>query len=354
MATTFDVIFLGNLAIIDPVQSNRSLDTMAVESWLGTYGSISKPLVWSINPRSFPGDTFAGDNAVSSGRVTVDGVQEIHDATMVFDAMITFGNGVTEPITAVVVRSSNGDVYFIPELSYGAAQAAIKAAPIRSLTLNAPVYSNRYSTGVELAANRSVPDMAPCVAKGTKIATSVGAMPVENLKSGDLVMTRDSGLQPVRWVGRRNLMAGDLSRHPDWAPVRIPAGTLGAGNPQEDLLVSPNHRILITNNRATLYVGEAEVLVAASHLLGVPGIHRCPMDQVSYFQVLFDQHEVILSNGAWTESFQPSALSLGAIDAAQRAEVLALFPELQHGSTTGSWRSARRVAKAHEARLLTG
>ena len=74
---------------------------------------------------------------------------------------------------------------------------------------------------------------------------------------------------------------------------------------------------------------------------------------VSYIHVMFDQHEVILSNGAWTESFQPGDYTLKGIGNAQRQEILELFPELEHEEGLRAYSSARRSLKKHEAALLT-
>jgi hypothetical protein len=114
-------------------------------------------------------------------------------------------------------------------------------------------------------------------------------------------------------------------------------------------MVSPQHRMLVSTARAEMLFGEAEVLVAAVHLVGRPGITRARVAQVSYIHLLFDQHEIILADGVWTESFQPGTATLDGMDAPQRAEVLALFPQLAWGAL---FPAARITLKAHEARVL--
>ncbi|AZL57529.1 hypothetical protein EI545_00915 [Tabrizicola piscis] len=191
----------------------------------------------------------------------------------------------------------------------------------------------------------------PCFTPGTLITTDRGDIPVEALVPGDLVLTRDNGLQPLRWVGRRELSLLDLMADPDLQPVRIGLDALDGAGPVRPMLVSPQHRLLLEGARAELLFGEAEVLVAAKHLLGQTGVSRVlPTDGISYIHILFDQHEIVQSDGIWTESFQPAERMLSAMETEVRAEVLALFPAL--AQVDGQITSARPSLKAHEARVL--
>ncbi|SDY02464.1 Ig-like domain-containing protein [Citreimonas salinaria] len=199
----------------------------------------------------------------------------------------------------------------------------------------------------------NIEEVVPCFTPGTLIATPQGERPVEDLKPGDRVITRDNGIQQIAWVGRKDLTGRDLARAPHMNPVLIRQGALGKGLPEQDMLVSPNHRVLVASDRAALYFEEREVLVAAKHLTGIGGIDTVEAAAVSYIHVMFERHEVILSNGAWTESFQPGDYSLRGIDEAQREEILALFPELAHATGLESYGAARRSLKRHEALLLT-
>ncbi|MBK0328302.1 Hint domain-containing protein [Rhodobacteraceae bacterium F11138] len=191
-----------------------------------------------------------------------------------------------------------------------------------------------------------------CFAPGTRIATAAGDVAVEDLSPGDKVITRDNGLQPVRWAGRRDLDAAELIASPRLRPVLIRAGSLGPNMPERDLLVSPNHRMLLTGSEAHLLFEEPEVLVPAKHLTGLDGVQRVCPDGVSYIHVMFDAHEVIRADGAWSESFQPGDMSLAGIARAQRDEILRLFPELRQTQGMNAYRSARRSLKRHESQLL--
>src|SRR6056297_629851 len=197
-----------------------------------------------------------------------------------------------------------------------------------------------------------IENIVPCFTPGTRIATPRGEVAVEDLREGDRVITRDNGLQEVRWVGSRGLGAADLMAAPHLRPVRIRAGALGHGLPEHDMLVSPQHRVLLTSERAALYFGEREVLAAARHLTGMEGIAEARTTGTTYIHFMCDRHEVVLSDGAWTESFQPGEQVLDGMGDAPREEIFALFPELREQTGVDAYQAARRSLKRHEARLL--
>lgn len=200
---------------------------------------------------------------------------------------------------------------------------------------------------------KNIENVIPCFTPGTLIATPRGEVPVESLRAGDRIITRDSGMQEIRWVGRRDMSWGDLTAAPHLKPILIRQGSLGNGLPERDMMVSPNHRVLVANDRTALYFDEHEVLVSAKHLAGGKGVHSVDAAGVSYIHFMFDRHEVVLSNGAWTESFQPGDLTLKGMGNAQRSEIYDLFPELKTEAGVENYASARRTLKRHEAMLIT-
>ncbi|WP_300018826.1 Hint domain-containing protein [uncultured Roseobacter sp.] len=192
-----------------------------------------------------------------------------------------------------------------------------------------------------------------CFTPGTLIATPQGERLIEDLRPGDKVITRDNGIQDISWKGTRGLTGVELTRHSHLKPIRISKGALGGGLPERDMLLSPNHRVLVCSDKTALYFEEREVLVAAKHLTGMPGIKTAEVPWTTYIHIMFAQHEVVLSNGTWTESFQPGDYSLAGIGNAQRTELEHLFPELKTPVGVASYQAARRSLKRHEARLLT-
>ena len=197
-----------------------------------------------------------------------------------------------------------------------------------------------------------IEEVVICFTPGTMIATKRGEKPVQQLKVGDRVITRDNGPQELRWIGRRNLNRHDLSKMPQYLPILIRAGALGKGAPHRDMMVSPNHRMLVTSELAELMFGEREVLVAAKHLVSLDGVDPAPVSKVSYIHMMFDRHEVVLADGTWAESFQPGEHAMAGIQKDQRQEILDLFPQLVDIRGLKNFAAARRLLKAHEAHLL--
>ncbi|QRZ14124.1 Hint domain-containing protein [Paracoccus methylovorus] len=181
---------------------------------------------------------------------------------------------------------------------------------------------NRYSQWEEAL-------RVPCFTAGTLILTAHGEVPIEQIRVGDLVQTRDNGLQPVRWIGSRKLSAIELGAMPKLQPIRIRAGALGPDAPRQDLLVSPQHRVLVRSKIAQKMFGASEVLVAAKQLLQLDGFDiATDVSEVTYFHMLFDRHEVVTSNGAETESLYTGPEALKSVGKAAVEEIFALFPQL--------------------------
>ena len=194
----------------------------------------------------------------------------------------------------------------------------------------------------------------PCFTPGTMIATPRGERLVETLDVGDKVITRDNGIQEIRWIGTRTLTREEMPKAQHMLPIRIRRGAFGNGLPERDMIVSPNHRVLVSNDKTALYFDESEVLVAAKHLTGLVGVEEVEAETVTYVHFMFDQHEVVLSDGLWTESFQPGDHSLAGIGNAQRQEIFELFPELNTPEGVEAYAAARRSLKKHEAFLVVG
>ncbi|AML53712.1 type I secretion protein [Falsihalocynthiibacter arcticus] len=195
-------------------------------------------------------------------------------------------------------------------------------------------------------------EVVPCFTPGTVIATPRGERLVEDLVVGDKVITRDNGIQEIRWFGKKYLDERALTNNVHLRPVLIRAGAMGNGLPERDMLVSPNHRMLVANDQTALYFEEREVLASAKHIVNNKGIAAVATAGMTYIHFMFDNHEVVLGNGAWTESFQPGDKSLEGIGNAQRTEILEIFPELKTAEGLDAYPSARKTLVKHEAQLL--
>ncbi len=182
-----------------------------------------------------------------------------------------------------------------------------------------------------------------CFAKGAMIKTAQGERAIEDLVVGDRVMTRDHGLQPIRWTGHRTLPAMGAM-----APVEFDASTLGCSAP---LQVSPNHRMLVSGSIAELLCGEFEMLVSAQNLINGRTVRRVEGGFVTYIHIMFDDHEVIWANDCPSESFYAGADALNCVNPEQASEILEIFPELNSAKVMQSM--ARSECRSYEASLIS-
>ncbi|NHF74597.1 Hint domain-containing protein [Paracoccus xiamenensis] len=171
-----------------------------------------------------------------------------------------------------------------------------------------------------------------CFGADAMIRTDAGEAVAGSLSIGDLVETVDAGLQAIRWIGTRALTAAELDANPKLRPIRIRKGALGSGLPTADLIVSPQHRMLVRSKIAQKMFGTTEVLVAAKQLCQIYGIDVAEdLTEVTYVHFLFDDHQIVLANGAEAESLHTGEEALKSVGPAAVEEIYAIFPELRYG-----------------------
>lgn len=208
-------------------------------------------------------------------------------------------------------------------------------------------------SGESLSVGGFAVPMFICFTRGTHILTPAGEKAVEDLSVGDRIVTRDHGVQPIRWIGATHLPANALKARPDLRPVRIAAGALGPDTPVRDLSLSRQHRVLVRDWRADLLFGSPEgVLTPAFTLINDINVRVDDggEDGVEYFHIAFDTHEVIYSEGLETESFHPAADTVSVLSEPQRDELYAIFPELVDG--IAGMPAARVGLKARDGHAL--
>lgn len=190
-----------------------------------------------------------------------------------------------------------------------------------------------------------------CYAPGTLILTDIGDVPVENLVVGDRLITLDNGAQPVRWIGSRHLIFDDCPHKHQ--PIEIKQGAIGRGAPDRRLMVSPQHRMLLSGPIVRDMFGVDEVLAMAKGLTGLDHVRAMTgKREVTYYTLLSDRHEIIRANGAWSETFYPGATALRMIGGRMRREIETLFPALKLDTGHGYGRVARRVLERRETEDL--
>ncbi|PTE14060.1 Hint domain-containing protein [Pseudogemmobacter blasticus] len=294
-------------------------------------------------------------NTPSTGdRLIINGTNYVLNELGIFNAStytyVGEGGVVKTYVARVVVyQLANGNlVVRMRDDDRDAAPADFRFQNVTSVQLGS-WDGTRYSSTVVSNFDAFPPNL--CFCRGTLIETEHGPVAIESLRPGDLVRTRDNGLQPVRWIGSTLVSAASLAANPKLRPIRIDRGALGADMPSTPLMVSPQHRVVISSQIAQRMFGTDEVLVAAKSLLGAAGIEVAEdVPEAEYFHMLFDRHEIVCSNGAVTESLYTGPEALRCIDPDALEEIMALFPELRLAVETPA--AARPMPAGRQARRL--
>lgn len=354
MALSYEAFYLGNASLVDVTEGN---DTAERASLLvgQSFGQADDPLAShvvtfaGINRGGLSGVLDTNNRNANDLVAITDGDDTINytfDAGVAYVATLTYVDGtVVTGVTVATAQMTNGDLYIVPSRPDLEANSALLAAPLRSVTFTS-VAQNTYS-GLNI--DRPAADFPTCFHVGTLIDTPDGPRSVERIAAGDLVTTLDRGPRPVLWTGGHAYDAAEAAARPKLRPIRIAAGSLGPGQPVRDLLVSPQHRILLTGALAARVSDAPAVLVAAGRLTGLPGIARVPEGRaVGYRHLLFDRHELIRAEGLVTESMLCGPMAMRALAPADRAAILALLPEASAAVPVRpivSGRDARRLAE---------
>lgn len=286
------LIHIGTLAAMDTYEGNYTNEHPS--SVQGTYAAHEMSVMTvSMSDNSVAGLTFSDDGPNTRPADTFtyekDGVSMTSalDAEARFSAVVQDAAGHSSTVTISVYQLQNGDTFV--RLPHG--------YQITELTIGSMVQDGFGNITTDASSNSTV----VCFVAGTLIATPAGPRPVETLRLGDPVVTADSNMQPVRWHHCWEVGATERTM-----PIRIRAGALAPGVPYRDLLVSPQHRMLIRSEIVQRMFGVPEVLIAAKRLIGSPGVARDKVSgRVRYAHFMCDRHEIVFANGAPTETLYP-------------------------------------------------
>lgn len=190
-----------------------------------------------------------------------------------------------------------------------------------------------------------------CFVAGSLIDTIDGKRPVEDIEIGDEVLTRNSGVQTVKWVGKRNISSSILRQKPNLRPVLFKQSSIAKNVPDRDMHVSPQHRMHLSGANVKLLFWENEVLAPAKSMIND---HSILADHghsdVTYVHIMFDKHEIVRVDGCWSESFYPGKVGLKAVDHNARRELFQIFPDLKSGNNP--MKLCLPVLSVQEAQLL--
>lgn len=192
-----------------------------------------------------------------------------------------------------------------------------------------------------------------CFTPGTGIATPYGVVPVEDLREGDKVLTKDNGPQEIFWAGARQMTGARLYAMPDLRPVRIRAGAFGIARPDAEFHVSPDHRLMVKGRVAQALFNTPEVMVRARDLInGRTVVQDHSLRSVTYIHLLLPAHQVIWANGVESESFHPASASLSALSEGDRARLLRGMPDVAEDPMTYGGYARRNLTRAEAAIMM--
>jgi len=243
------------------------------------------------------GDTLIDDSATLPG--------DVFDGFAVGDSIVLAGL-TFDPTGAPVLETSNvlqfeddGNTY---DLQFDPSQ---------------DFYSSEYFQLRDILGTPTIMlDGTPCYCRGTLILTDRGEIPVEDLCIGDLLVTISGEAKEVRWIGQRSYSGRFAAGNREVLPVRFTAGALGDDVPKRDLWVSPLHAMFIDG-----------VLIPALALVNGSSIIQAEaIDLVEYFHLELAVHDVILAEGAASETFVDDDSRGMFLNA---AEYHALYPDAQ-------------------------
>ncbi len=239
----------------------------------------------------------------AEGPFTNDGLIIADPSTLIFDSAVT-GTGTIE-------IGAGSDVIF-----YGSV-AATETIEFLGTTGTLTLYDQPQFDAQVIGTGNTI----TCFYPGTSLATPTGGIAVEAITAGTILLT-GTGPKPVRWLGRSTISTrfADPLRA---LPIRIKTGALGLNTPYKDLLVSPDHALFLGN-----ILVQAGALVNHSTIIRETNIPEI----FTYYHVELASHELILAEGAWTESFVDNASRMNFDNWAeyQALGIAAPIPELPY------------------------
>ena len=170
------------------------------------------------------------------------------------------------------------------------------------------------------------------------IMTNVGAKAIETVRQNDMILTMHHGYQPIRWIGAKLIVAKTLKNENRVKFIKVKKGSLGNNIPNRDLIIAQEHRVLLPcnhrpsfNNKGVNISNHTSFLTAVKNLLCHDGVDIAyDIEMMVYYHMIFDQDEIIFINDTPVECIFTDTKALASINADERKEILALFPELLH------------------------
>lgn len=349
-----------------PPQDIEGARDALVDDWGALISGIGLGANSSIDDLNRLDNTGGADQVLSTDELLDIVVEPLTDAEFLrFEILVegfdADGNPMTQTITVdETTVDANGDPVLITT-QLGWSIDCMPLDPAFSPTQDLTVTFNGIfaedpgnpGSGEQVVTTQHTVSLVICFVAGSRILTPEGPVNVEDLAAGDRVVTRDRGAQKIRWIGQTVLSPGRMGIRPDLRPVLIRKDALGKDQPERDMRVSRQHRILVRDWRAEMMFGAEEgVLVPAYALCNDSTIiEERPDTPITYVHMVFDDHEIVYADGVETESFHPASRTVTAMEDGQRAELVELFPELE-AEGSFAFDSARHQVRKRDAQVL--
>ena len=128
---------------------------------------------------------------------------------------------------------------------------------------------------------------------GSIVLTLKGETPVEAIRVGDRVITRDSGTAVVRSVAQRTVVT---------QLIEVAAGSLGQNRPENDTVLPGGQSILIRDWRAEAMFGSKQALVPAAQLVDGEFIRDLGLREAVVYEIGFDDGHIVYADGLELDS----------------------------------------------------
>lgn len=315
--STVEMFYIGNFADMDTDESDWDNENPNVV--LGTHDDLAITEVTEVDVND---DGVINDDEYGTGDYlsydTGSGVTNVNlDSSSLYNADILLGDGSTMSVRVLVIQAANGDVFISEFPAEPLDGLSIQSISLVSLDTSEAAGINAGASDVQ---NASV----VCYAAGTMIDTPDGPRPVETLTPGDLVMTLDHGPQTIRWTRSGDYSLGDADV--DAKPVQIKAGALGQNLPAHDLIVSPQHRILVGGAGQLQQVFASEAFAPAKSLTALVNIrHMKGKKEITWFHFACDRHEIVTANGCLSESLLLGPMVMNELPSSERRALTDIF-----------------------------
>lgn len=298
---TINTLFLGNLHELDPLEGSGNIHSELRGDLVGlVIGGPADPVSGQVQQVTLHDDNNDGlvqedDNGQQAEHLTFDNQRAALDSSDLFYARIVYSNGsIAENVPIVVAQDELGRVFVLPVYRGSQQNDDLMGKAIESIEL-----VSASGVGFRALTADLEPDAFLCFTTGTLIRTPDGDVPIEGLNRGDFVTTLDSGPQRIVWIGSQTVAVTQRT-----APVKFAAGSLGPQSPSQDLHVSQQHRMLLCSRKLNRFSGSDEVFAAAKFLRNFDGVDLWRGQRhVTYYHLLLQNHEIVVANNAYSESF---------------------------------------------------